>query len=230
MVTRLSKWHRLFSALCWWLTHFLSSWSSLGSWRHPFSNQRHSDVQYGHWCVRKTYVLVARKFYVKRIKLLIAEFVQTWTLCQRIKPGRHATQGVLKPLPLPRSSGNLSHLIGFRDSMKPGAKALLTTIFSPSLFVLLKWFIFCRLKRTESQFTLLNYYFFWTYSSTMDSVGASFLSEIQNLPHNGIGILQRTTAWSSLHYRLSPPIEWCGHTHKPDYWGSSQRRSFEGRN
>jgi len=33
--------------------------------------------------------------------VLIAEFVQTCPLCQRIKPDRRATQGLLQPLPLP---------------------------------------------------------------------------------------------------------------------------------
>jgi len=48
----------------------------------------------GHWGVRKTYDLVAMKFLIKRMKLLIVEFVQTRPLCKRITPNRLATQGL----------------------------------------------------------------------------------------------------------------------------------------
>ena len=66
--------------------------------------QHHSDVLHGHWGVRKirkTYDLVARKFFFKRMKPLIGEFARTCPICQRIKPDRRPTQGLLLPLQFP---------------------------------------------------------------------------------------------------------------------------------
>jgi len=71
----------------------------------------------GHWGVRKTYDLVAMKFLIKRMKLLIVEFVQTRPLCKRITPNRLATQGLFEHLPLHIA---VDCVLGFHETWREG--------------------------------------------------------------------------------------------------------------
>ena len=60
----------------------------------------HSNTTHGHWGLRKTYDLIARKFVFKNMKSLISEFIKTCPECQRSKADRRGQQGQLQPLPL----------------------------------------------------------------------------------------------------------------------------------
>ena len=56
--------------------------------------QCHSTVLHGHWGPRKTFDLVARKYFFPHAKTLVQEFVRACFTCQRIKPGRRGEQGL----------------------------------------------------------------------------------------------------------------------------------------
>ena len=63
--------------------------------------QCHSTVLQGHWGPRKTFDLVARKYFFPHAKTLVQEFVRACLTCQRIKPDRRGEQGLYRALPLP---------------------------------------------------------------------------------------------------------------------------------
>ena len=70
----------------------------------------HEGVLNGHWGPRKTYDLVARKYFFKHIKSLVTEFVKACSICQRVKasgPKRSTRPLPDDPAPDPQVAADL---------------------------------------------------------------------------------------------------------------------------
>ena len=110
------------------------------------------------------------------MKPLIAEFVQTCPLCQQIKRDRCTTKGLLQPIPLLKRKWQpiaIDWVLGLHETWRKGFvyDSILTVVDRATKMVHL-------LPTQTNCSAILPSYCFPTYSSTMDFLGASFLTQM----------------------------------------------------
>jgi hypothetical protein len=75
---------------------------NVGTVRKDLIRQCHDEVTSGHFGSFKTYELLARSFYWNKMIKAVKRYVATCDTCQRSKATSIATQGLFKPLPIPK--------------------------------------------------------------------------------------------------------------------------------
>lgn len=70
--------------------------------KHFILQSHHDATSAGHPGCDKTFELVSRRYYWRKMRKYIAQYTKNCKTCRRAKPTTHGKHGVLRPLPIPQ--------------------------------------------------------------------------------------------------------------------------------